>query len=190
MGTNITDVDVFTDPIVAPADGDPGSGATFQISPQGLANRTRNHKNRLDAIDLLFTARQQHYQEDLDGTATTAGSNMPLNNTGIISDGAFSKTGETIQVPAAGTYAVTITASMTTTATGNPQLMSMTLKRGATTEETQSQHRQTASASSYVPFALSCLVEITTPASERLSVVCGPSGDFSWTGNIQIRRIK
>lgn len=49
MTANITDVDTFTDPIVAPADGDAGNGVTFQYAPQGLSNRTRNLKNRLDA---------------------------------------------------------------------------------------------------------------------------------------------
>lgn len=47
MTTNITDVDEFTDPIVAPDDGDAANGTAFQLSPQGLANRTRWIINRL-----------------------------------------------------------------------------------------------------------------------------------------------
>lgn len=50
MPVNIIDVDEFTDPVRAPDDGDPGNGATFQISPQDLANRTRNLKNRVDTL--------------------------------------------------------------------------------------------------------------------------------------------
>lgn len=50
MPVNITDVDVFTDPVQAPADGDSANGVTFQLTPQHLANRTRNLKNRLDGL--------------------------------------------------------------------------------------------------------------------------------------------
>lgn len=47
MPVNITDQDEFTSPIQAPDDGDPANGATFQIAPQGLANRTNFLRNRL-----------------------------------------------------------------------------------------------------------------------------------------------
>ena len=50
MPNNITDVDIFTAPIQTVADGDAGSGANFALAPQGLANRTLNLKNRIDAI--------------------------------------------------------------------------------------------------------------------------------------------
>lgn len=58
---NITDVDEFTDPIVAPADGDAADGATFQSAPQGAANRTRwiyNRLNGLGALDKLVFGNQ------------------------------------------------------------------------------------------------------------------------------------
>lgn len=48
MPTNITDVDTFTDPVQAPDDGDSANGATFQLAPQALANRTRYLKNICD----------------------------------------------------------------------------------------------------------------------------------------------
>jgi hypothetical protein len=51
MTVNLTDTSTFTDPIVAPNDGDPANGAVFQVGLQGLANRTRQQKNRLDAIE-------------------------------------------------------------------------------------------------------------------------------------------
>lgn len=51
MPVNITDVDTFTDPVQAPADADAADGTTFQLAPQGLANRTRNLKNRVDVLD-------------------------------------------------------------------------------------------------------------------------------------------
>lgn len=46
----ITDVDEFTEPLSHIADGDALSGAHFQEELQGLANRTRHHKNRIDAL--------------------------------------------------------------------------------------------------------------------------------------------
>jgi len=49
MPQNITDVDVFTDPIVAPADGDALDAASALVGLQGLSNRTRNIDSRFDA---------------------------------------------------------------------------------------------------------------------------------------------
>lgn len=63
---NLTDVDVFTDPIVSPDDGDDADEVTFEEGLQGLANRTRNHKNRLDAIDDDITA----LEDDVDDHET------------------------------------------------------------------------------------------------------------------------
>lgn len=50
MPVTITDADEFTDPVQAPDDGDPASGATFQLAPQALANRTRYLKNVVEAL--------------------------------------------------------------------------------------------------------------------------------------------
>lgn len=55
MTANLTDTDTFTNPIVAPADGDPGNGTTFQVGLQGLANRTRNLLNTRAKVE-VFTA--------------------------------------------------------------------------------------------------------------------------------------
>lgn len=51
MPTNLTDVDTFTAPISVPAAGDNRTAASVETPLQGLANRTRNLKNRLDGID-------------------------------------------------------------------------------------------------------------------------------------------
>lgn len=51
MPVNITDVDTFTDPIVAPADSDPADATYVRTIAQGTANRTRNLKNRLEDIE-------------------------------------------------------------------------------------------------------------------------------------------
>jgi len=47
MPVSITDVDVFTDPIVAPADSDPADATYVRTIAQGLANRTANLAKRL-----------------------------------------------------------------------------------------------------------------------------------------------
>lgn len=50
MPSNITDVDEFTDPVTAPADGDNADEASFQDPIQDLSNRTRYLKNRTDEL--------------------------------------------------------------------------------------------------------------------------------------------
>jgi hypothetical protein len=50
MTTPITDVDNFDDPVNAVSDGDAGNFASFVIPTQSLSNRTRNLKNRIDAL--------------------------------------------------------------------------------------------------------------------------------------------
>lgn len=72
MPVNITDSNTFTDPVQAPDDGDNGNGATFQLAPQALANRTRNLKNRLDAADADI-ADLQTDKANLSGTNTFSG---------------------------------------------------------------------------------------------------------------------
>jgi hypothetical protein len=52
MPQNITDVSTFTDPIQSVQDGDAANAANFKLAPQGLANRTRHLKNRVDAHDV------------------------------------------------------------------------------------------------------------------------------------------
>jgi hypothetical protein len=56
MPVNITDVDTFTDPIVAPADSDPADRTYVITIAQGLANRTRWLKNLVDIITPRFDA--------------------------------------------------------------------------------------------------------------------------------------
>lgn len=51
MPANLTDADTWTDPVQAPADGDTANGATFQLAPQDLADRTRYLYNRMESLD-------------------------------------------------------------------------------------------------------------------------------------------
>lgn len=63
MPVNITDVDTFTDPVVAPAGSDPADRTYVVTVAQGLANRTRHLKNRLDGgdtVDVIVPARALH----------------------------------------------------------------------------------------------------------------------------------
>lgn len=54
MPANITDGTSFTDPVQTVSDGDAASAVNFALAPQGLANRTRNLKNRIDALQVNF----------------------------------------------------------------------------------------------------------------------------------------
>lgn len=54
MAENITDVDTFTDPIQVSVDSEFADNASLKLFIQGLANRTRNAKNRLDTIFANF----------------------------------------------------------------------------------------------------------------------------------------
>lgn len=53
MPTNITDTSSFVDPIQGPADADPQNAASYNLGIQGLADRTRNLKDRLDVTDAI-----------------------------------------------------------------------------------------------------------------------------------------
>lgn len=50
MPDNITDVSTFTDPVTTVAHSEDATAANFRLSAQALANRTRHHKDRLDAL--------------------------------------------------------------------------------------------------------------------------------------------
>lgn len=50
MPGNVTDVDVFTDPVQRVLNTEPADENAWLISVQSLCNRTRNLKNRLDAL--------------------------------------------------------------------------------------------------------------------------------------------
>jgi hypothetical protein len=54
MPTNLTDVDTFTDPIQGPADSDAQAAAAYNLGFQGLANRTRNLRNDVVALEGRF----------------------------------------------------------------------------------------------------------------------------------------
>lgn len=67
MPSNITDVDDFTAVVVSPEDGDFVTGASVRTGLQGVSNRTRRLKNRLDNIIaeisgsiITWTAAQLH----------------------------------------------------------------------------------------------------------------------------------
>lgn len=54
MPTPIVDVDAFTSPVTTPSNGEVADEAAWLASMQQLADRTRNNKNRLDAVPTLL----------------------------------------------------------------------------------------------------------------------------------------
>lgn len=72
MPVNITDVDTFTDPIVAPADSDPADRTYVLTIAQGLANRTRNLQNRFTENDAITWRLSPWIGEGLAASASAA----------------------------------------------------------------------------------------------------------------------
>lgn len=54
MPTNLVDADAFTDPIQGPADSDAQAAAAYNLGFQGLANRSRNNRNRIATLEGRF----------------------------------------------------------------------------------------------------------------------------------------
>lgn len=116
----ITDSSEWTDPIQAPADGDPANGTTFKVAPQGLSNRTRYLKNGLDALSDTV----------LLGEYTFSGVISNSQKATLVStyqDTGFSLSSDTITLPGDGVYIVTISAEVEKSATANPQYIGLTV---------------------------------------------------------------
>lgn len=127
----ITDVDQFTEPVRAPADGDPANGETFQDGLQDLANRTRYLKNRVDghetrvgdlenALPTKVTAGSARYTVSGSGLSgnTRATLNQEFADTGFVLVG-----GNRITVPKIGRYMVTLNVWLTNSDMSNPLLI-------------------------------------------------------------------
>lgn len=122
MPNNITDVDTFTDPIQAPADGDALNATTLDLAPQGLANRTRHNKNRLDAGAEYFVGQ-------ITGTSVAILGTWTL--TTVSKSSGFSLASNQVTVPEDGLYEVSIAFYGTTTSASNPSNHAIALYDGA-----------------------------------------------------------
>jgi hypothetical protein len=101
MTANLTDSDVFTDPIVVPVDGEPDDQVAFALAPQGLANRTRNNKNRIDAL-------QEYVVCSLAVSGLTSGQEATI-TIDAQSGGASVSGGTRLELPSAGVWEFHVT---------------------------------------------------------------------------------
>lgn len=106
---NITDVDVFTDPVDFPGDGDAITSASVLSFAQDLANRTRYLKN-VGGYCARFS---------LSGTGLTSGDIATLTET-IDTDSRFSVVSDEIVLTSVGTYLVHLTGGIFSSSTANP----------------------------------------------------------------------
>lgn len=162
MSANLTDSGTFTNPIVAPADGDAANGTTFQAGLQGLANRTRYNKNR---IDKLFGGVAKYTF----AASPTADAYITLTEA-IDPNGIGAIVSNQVEVVEAGIYRVSLTIEGTNASASANTVMGIELRVGGTRELRATTVRATASASQPMTIAAGTVLNITTPASQRIGV--------------------
>lgn len=118
MTVNITDSDTFTDPIVAPDDGDLANGAIFQLAPQGLANRTRYLYNRSAYASYKIQGEDVENGNKFTLVEETNGGGFVLDN-------------NEITVPAVGAYLIAICGVLSTDSDTNPITFGMIVRHGS-----------------------------------------------------------
>lgn len=174
MATNITAVDTFTDPVVAPADGDAVAGAAPGLMGQGLANRTLHNKNRLDANDALIAAAGE-YCECLVVASGVAGA-AELTLTIEHQSGGFTVSGNNIVITNAGTYVASMSlVASEATSTTNPLTVKLDMKIGGTNFADASGRRWTGDITHEFPINV-CDRVFTATAAQEFSVTVGTGG--------------
>lgn len=159
MTVNLTDSDTFTDPVRAPDDGDPANGATFQAGLQDLANRTRNHKNRLDtlsgrALCLITTG------------ATVAPADLTLS---VASSGITLVGGNSVELPV-GSWWIAAKLVAVSSDNSNPVHLTATIRVGGGILVTYKATRYNTDTTLDVLLAPSAPATISDPATQRVSV--------------------
>jgi len=189
MPGNITDANVFTDPVNTPLDGESANGSSVLDALQDLANRTRFLKNQVDATNATAASgaviRSQWAEYRMTGDPV-AGSGEPTLTELSDPAAAYSLVADRIQVPAAGTYRVSAGFSAKSADTGASKRLRVLLrKNGLTTGDTTYSHFITRALNDVDAFAegsMTGMFIITTPATERINVNFSNS-----TGNIALQ---
>lgn len=157
MSTNLTDVDEFTSPVVAPEDNELANAESLIDGLQPLANRTRNLKNRLDTIATASF--------EVDGSDLTPLSKLTLAAAQAFGS-SFTLSSNEVQVPNAGIYDVRAELMLVIPVSGSLFLIeihvgSSKLNTGAVGTSADGEIRS---------LAFSSLVEITDPATQKISL--------------------
>lgn len=162
MPQNLTGTDAFTDPVPCIDDGDPASGANFALDGQALANRTTWLKNRI-------AAHEQFAEFAITGTALAMDAKFTMTES-IDPSASYSVTSTTdIEVPAAGYYEITVAMGIQVSGSGDPGQGGVQLFKGAVSQVIVEVWRYAAT-DDQMQLHITKLVQVTTPASERISL--------------------
>lgn len=184
MPKTLVDVDSFDIDVSIPTDGDSRNSASVESAFQKLVNRSRNSKNRLD----------NHEQYACYAISGTVANGAQLTLTERDKNGSFVLASNQVQVPAAGTYEVSVTSICSGTDTTNPVALGLVLNKGTNIEQAKN-YRFSATAAQLVQASVVSTVVIADPATEKLLLLSSIStATGTLTANsasrLFIRRIK
>ena len=176
MPVNITDAPIYQATIQTVADGDSASGANFALAPQGLADRTAYLKAHIDDAEAAIAALESDVEARLDALEMSAqyrmsGASVAAGNKFTLAlwsaSGSFALSSNSVQVPEAGVYLVTVDATAILDSSAD---FAIGLYIGGT-KATGRRLTGPSSGTIYRPYAqLSHRVAISTPASEQIDV--------------------
>jgi len=182
MPGNITDANVFTDPVNTPLDGESATGASVLDGLQDLANRTRWLKNQMDASELYHNGARYTVSGSTNGTSTK----FTLSSTsGDQQSSGYSIAGDMITLPRAGVYLVSANLSLQSTIVLAglqflPSILSSAVAFVSTvTEIVGLGYRVSSPASDPCLATISGLIFITDPAVQKLYFACSTAGTVS-----------
>jgi hypothetical protein len=182
MPKNLTPVAEYTGNVTVPLGGDARTALSVETPIQTVTNRAAYAKAHLDVLE-------QYANYGITGNAAS-GATLTLSL--LDKNGTFTLASNEVELPAAGTYLVSLCMIATSLDTTNPLAMGLTLKKGASTVEQISNRRYSGTAGDSVNCALTSTVVVTTPSSEKLSVAALiGAGNLSPSGSSRlcIRRI-
>lgn len=174
---NLTESDVFSPNITVPEDGDLRSGASVEVGFQGLANRTRHHKNRLDSELPALEAKLTQVggaQYTLSASGVAHDANV-LGST-FRADAGFTREGNEITLPGPDDYLISATGTFTCTSTEVAIRGGVVIKVGGTGVLAVAATRYSASAGILVDYGKSQVVRIDDPATQKVTVTALVNG--------------
>jgi hypothetical protein len=150
----------------------PDAGDLTQLNTVLAAMRTVSTSlgNSLTALSLEVDALQEPpcAQYEITGTAPVGGD---FDFSAVLTRGSWSlPTSDTIQVPSAGLYMVTVSGAFTSTDAANPTPLELMLMRNAGASYQMRAQRFSTGTSDYVRIGGTFLISITTPASHTLNL--------------------
>lgn len=175
MSTILTETSTFTATVTAPDDGDSITGASVTTGLQSLANRTKYLNDTATAAALVAGSVAMY---SLSGTGVADGDALTLAETYDI-NGNYTLSGNTVTVPAAGYYLVSVCGKFTSTDASADEHYGFNLKKADLADIWVAGGRFSATVSDFINLSVSRIFQVTVPASEAISVTAGGgSGDI------------